>query len=168
MQQNNIVSKVTTLTIQKGKEILYLVLKRKPFAKEIVEELEKELENRMTIFIKSIAPKLQNMNFDDPEQSLKVIILRGLINILKNMIEEHKLELSESDRKILDDIMKDEEEAMKPTKKDKDNDANQKKIKEPEDKNKKGENNTLPNKSPNDDNNIQENNEKVNDACFIQ
>jgi hypothetical protein len=67
----------------------------------------------MTEFIKSIAPKLENMNFDDPEQSLKVIILRGLINIIKKMIEEHKLELSESDRKILDDIMKSEEEQQK-------------------------------------------------------
>ena len=167
MQSDNIVNKVTTLTIQKGRQILYLVLKRKPFAKEIIEELEKELEDRMTAFIKSIAPKLQNMNFDDPEQSLKVIILRGLINILKNMIEEHKIELSDSDRKILDDLMKNEEETMKPTEKGTDNDTNQKKIKDPGDKNKKGGDNKKPNNSPNDDN-IQKNNEENNENCFIQ
>ena len=52
------------------------------------------------------------MYFENKEQSLKVIILRGLINILQKMIEEHKMQLTESDQKALQDIMKEEEDKL--------------------------------------------------------
>ena len=53
------------------------------------------------------------MKFKDKEQSLKVIILRGIINIIKKILEEDIIKLSESDRKALEEIMKEEEDNFK-------------------------------------------------------
>ena len=47
------------------------------------------------------------------EHSLKVIILRGIINIIKKIIEEDIIKLSESDRKALEEMMKEEEDNFK-------------------------------------------------------
>lgn len=109
MRRSDIITQVTYTTVNKGKQILHLVLKQKPFTVEVIEEIEKDIEIRMGQFIQTISPKLENMNFENPEQSLKVIILRGLINVLKELIQEHKIPLTESDIKSLNEIMAKEE-----------------------------------------------------------
>lgn len=113
MRRSDIITQVTYETINKGKQTLHLVLKQKPFTAEVIEEIEKDIEIRMAQFIQTISLKLENMNFENPEQSLKVIILRGLINVLKELIQEHKIPLTESDIKTLNEIMAKEEADIK-------------------------------------------------------
>jgi len=59
--------------------------------------------------LEEIYPKLIEFKFEKPKESIKYIILKGLINILKKMINEHSIELSKEDANALDDIMKDDE-----------------------------------------------------------
>ena len=63
----------------------------------------------MQKFLEEIYPKLIELKFEKPKESIKYIILKGLINILKKMINEHSIELSKEDANALDDIMKDDE-----------------------------------------------------------
>lgn len=142
---NSIITQIETSSIKKSREILYIVLKEKPISEEVKQELEREIENRLVKFIQSISPKLQNMYFENKEQSLKVIILRGLINILQKMIEEHKMQLSESDQKALQEIMKEEEDKLSISNDFKSNENNTQRI----------NNNSEPN---NNQNNIRLNN----------
>jgi len=96
---------ITQTTIEKGKHILHLILKKKPLTVKVIEEINDELEKRLTKFLDNIFIKIKDMKFDNPEQTLKVIIIKGLINILKKMIEENSIKLTEEDKKILDEIM---------------------------------------------------------------
>lgn len=113
MNRSTTITEVINSSVDEGKKVLYLVLKKKSFSRQIIEEIEKEVEKRIPAFIQSITPKLENMKFKDKEQSLKVIILRGIINIIKKILEEDIIKLSESDRKALEEIMKEEEDNFK-------------------------------------------------------
>lgn len=99
---------VTTIInkyVPKGKKILYLVLQKKTNERIIIENLERELDIKMQDFLRKISEKLINVKFDDAERSLKYILLKGLINILEKMIEENMGKLSEEDKKLIKDIM---------------------------------------------------------------
>ena len=61
--------RIINSSVDEGKKVLYLVLKKKSFSRQIIEEIEKEVEKRIPAFIQSITPKLENMKFK--EQSLK-------------------------------------------------------------------------------------------------
>ena len=103
----------TELALQKGREILYLVLRKKPFSKEIIEIIEREVEKRFQNYILTIASQLENVKFKDPEKCLKIIILKSIINILKNMIQEDIIKLSENDLNVLFQLLNEEEKNIK-------------------------------------------------------
>lgn len=107
--ESTVIQQITDKAIKKGKKALYLVLKKKSFSQKVIEKLEKEIEIRMQKFLEEIYPKLIELKFEKPKESIKYIILKGLINILKKMINEHSIELSKEDANALDDIMKDDE-----------------------------------------------------------
>lgn len=95
--------------INNGNKAFYLVLKKKDFADEIIDNLKDEVEKRFHNFIREITPKLEKLNFEDPETSLKYLLIKGLIKILNNMEKEKSLNLSEEDRKIINDIFKEDD-----------------------------------------------------------
>ena len=112
MQGNYPSSGIMTLTqtvFKRGNQILYLVLQRKPFADEIIDEVRAELEKRLYVFLQSIIPKLQNIKFSNPEQSLKIIILNAIIKILNQMIKEDIIKLNENDLLTFYNMVKNEE-----------------------------------------------------------
>ena len=91
------------------------------------------------------------MKFKDKEQSLRVILLRGIINIIKKIIEEDIIKLSESDRKALEEIMKEEEDNLKKEnmKADNNNGQNNQNIQN----NQNSQNNQNNNQNPSNNNN---------------
>ena len=112
MQGNYPSSGIMTLTqtvFKRGNQILYLVIQRKPFADEIIDEVRAELEKRLYGFLQSIIPKLQNIKFSNPEQSLKIIILNAIIKILNQMIKEDIIKLNENDLLTFYNMVKNEE-----------------------------------------------------------
>lgn len=101
--------KVTTKT----KKTLYLVLKRKGFADEIIENIDYEMEKRLIEFVKNISPKLNQMKFDNPEDAIECLLLKEIIKILDDMLKEKMLNLNEGDKKNLFDLLKKEDEIKK-------------------------------------------------------
>ena len=96
--------------IEKGKKIYYLVLKKKPFQKEIIEQLESQLKSKINEFLDKIIDKFKEIKFDNIEQSLKYILLKGLILILEKELNKNKIHLSEGEKKILKEIMENDDE----------------------------------------------------------
>ena len=111
------ISQTLTLVEQnvalKTSKTLYLVLKRKGLADEIIENIDKELEKRLIEYIKNIAPKLNQMNFDDPVEALECLLLKQVVKILDDMIKEKMLNLNEEDKKRLFDLFQNENEKNK-------------------------------------------------------
>jgi Mg/Co/Ni transporter MgtE len=111
------ISQTLTLVEQnvslKTRKTLYLVLKRKGLADEIIESIDKELEKRLIEYIKNIAPKLNQMNFDDPVEALECLLLKQVVKILDDMIKEKMLNLNEEDKKRLFDLFQNENEKNK-------------------------------------------------------
>ena len=94
--------------IDKGKKVLYLVLNKKTDENIIIEELQNELDIKMKKFIEKNIETIKNAKFEDYETSLKYIIIKALINFLRKMIEENMGKLSEEDKKIIENIMKED------------------------------------------------------------
>jgi len=91
--------------IEKGKKKLYLVLKKKKsFGEEIVEELEKEINNRLAAYIKKKLPKLMEIKPDNPDNFLKLFLLSSYFKILKALLEKYNIQLTEKDIEIVEDI----------------------------------------------------------------
>ena len=95
-------SQTLTNIINKGKTALYLVLEKKPLPIEIIESLKTEVEVRFGIFIEQKKPLLQKIQPDDPEQFLECFLIRAKIEVLKQMLIEKKIKLSEKDLKTFD------------------------------------------------------------------
>ena len=117
------ISQTLTLVEQnvslKTKKTLYLVLKRKGLADEIIENIDKEVEKRLIEYLNNIAPKLNQMNFDDPVEALECLLLKQVVKILDDMIKEKMLNLNEEDKKRLFDLFQnenDENKAKNPSK----------------------------------------------------
>lgn len=116
MQKSNISNISQTITLveknvaTKTKKILYLVLKKKGFADEVIDSIDKELEKRLIEYLKNIAPKLNEMKFDDPEKALKCLLVKQMIKNLDGMLKERMLNLKEEDKKNLFDLLKNEDE----------------------------------------------------------
>ena len=111
MQRENSSSVTMTLTqivLQRGNQILYLVLHKKPFVDEIIDEVRDNIEQRLNEYLVRIIPKLQNIEFKNSEQSLKVIILNVIMEILKQMINEDIIKLDENDLMLLYNIIDEE------------------------------------------------------------
>ena len=96
------ITMVQEKVLNKGKNTLYLILKPKNFEEQIIDDINEEVENRFKDYIKKMAPKLLNSEFDDNENCLKYIMLRGYIKILNQMLKEIRLTLSPKDKMIID------------------------------------------------------------------
>jgi hypothetical protein len=99
---------ITTLYhkyIEKKKKVIYLILKKKPFQKEIIDQLESQLEFKMNEFFDKIIDKIKETKFDNIEQSLKYILLKGLVLILEKELNKNKIDLSEGEKNTLKEIM---------------------------------------------------------------
>jgi Mg/Co/Ni transporter MgtE len=111
------ISQTLTLVEQnvalKKSKTLYLVLKRKGLADEIIENIDKEVEKRLIEYLNNIAPKLNQMNFDDPVEALECLLLKQVVKILDDMIKEKMLNLNEEDKKRLFDLFQNENEKNK-------------------------------------------------------
>lgn len=105
---------------ENGKRYLHLVLREKPFAEKIVEELKAEIEKRLEIYLNThIFPQLEKIDvseFNNPEQSMKVIIISSIQEVLKEMMKENLLMLCPEDFALVEQIINSEEkEINKPT-----------------------------------------------------
>ena len=111
------ISQTLTLVEQnvalKTSKTLYLVLKKKGLADEIIDNIDKEVEKRLIEYLKNIAPKLNQMNFDDPVEALECLLLKQVVKILDDMIKEKMLNLNEEDKKRLFDLFQNENEKNK-------------------------------------------------------
>jgi predicted site-specific integrase-resolvase len=105
---NNINTQVVQEYLQKGNRILYLALKKKPDSQEVVEELIKELKENLDIFLQNIYPKIKDQKFDDFEKSFKLILIKGLIQILEKMLTKYYGQLVDEDKKLIEQILKEE------------------------------------------------------------
>lgn len=103
------INKVAYIQLGRVQHILYLVLKKKPFTQQIIEEIQEEMEKRFSQYLQNIIHKLINMKFDNPNQALKVLFLKILINVANQMVNEDKIHLSNSDLKLLEEIYKEED-----------------------------------------------------------
>ena len=95
--------------MRKEKKALYLVLKKKSFADEIIISLQEEIEKKFNDFLYRIAPNLTYIKLDNKEDGLKYILLKGLINILNDMYKTREIKLTESDKKITNEIFEEEQ-----------------------------------------------------------
>ena len=75
MKSNITQSSLTQYALEKGKEILDLVLKKKTKERELLDELEKEIKKRLIDFIQNIYPKILNNNFEDEWESYEYILI---------------------------------------------------------------------------------------------
>ena len=130
------ITKLIDITQEKAKKVFYIVLKKKPLHKKIIEEIESKLENKMIELFIKIEPKLKQAKFENEEKSLKYIILKGLILNLQKELEENKINLTEKDKNTINELFND------------DNDIYENKIKEDE-----SEYNLMENENNNEKNN---------------
>lgn len=115
------ITEITTLChkfMENGKKVYYLVLKKKSFQKEIIEQLESRLESKMNEFWDKIIDKFKEKKIENVEQSLKYILLKGLVLILEKELKNNQIDLSEEEKNTLKEIMENDE----------DNDIHEKKI----------------------------------------
>ena len=107
---NKTVTTIADKYIDKGKKVLYLVLNEKKDENIIIEDLQNELYIKMQKFTEKNIEKIKKAvdEFEDIEASLKYIFIKALIKILEKMIEENKGKLSEKDKKVIENIMKED------------------------------------------------------------
>ena len=98
---------------EKSNKTLYLVLRQKGFADEIIEKINKEVEKRLESILNKKIHKLENMHFDNSEESLECFLLKQVIKILDDMQKEKLLNISEEDKKIIFDILNNKDEKNK-------------------------------------------------------
>lgn len=109
-----LISNLTNHAVLKGKKILHLVLKPKINEGNIIKELEDEIEKRLGNFINKMSNKLLNTKFDNPEESLKYILLKALSIILEQLFNELHLELSPHDKELFNLVMEGENSDNSP------------------------------------------------------
>ena len=110
MERSHTFTQYESKVTKKGKNVLYLVLKKKTFADEIIDSLQKEVETRFKKFLNEIAADLNKIKLDDEENGLKYIMLKGMINILNQMLKERMIILSEKDKQIINEIFEKDED----------------------------------------------------------
>ena len=116
MNRAHSITQYENKAIKKAKNALYLVLKKKTFADEIITSLQNEVEQRFKRFINDIAKDLENIQLEDEETGLKYIIIKGIINILNRMLQERMVTLSDKDKQLINDIFEKENESTEDLK----------------------------------------------------
>ena len=99
-------TQTVTEVINKGKKALYLVLKKKPLAVEIYDNLKNEAEERFNKFLENKKPLLMDIKPENPEIFYECFLMRAMIEILKEMLKERKVTLSERDLNLFNYIFK--------------------------------------------------------------
>jgi hypothetical protein len=97
-------SQTMTQVIEKGKQSLYLVLKKKPLPEEIYDNLKNEAEERFIKFVQQKKPLLEQMKPENPELFFECFLIKAMIHILRQMLKERKIALSEKDLSTFDTI----------------------------------------------------------------
>ena len=87
--------------LNNGKNIIRQVLKRNDFAENIILDLEREVERRFAIFLNNKVSAINSKKLDDPENSIKYIMLKGLIKILDDLFYERMIILPETDKILI-------------------------------------------------------------------
>lgn len=100
------ITTVEEKVLKKGKNVLYLILKPKNIEDQIIEDINEEMEKRFKNCIEKIIPKIKNVEFDDNENSLKYIMISGLIKVLNEMLKEIKMTLSYNDQMLIEKEIK--------------------------------------------------------------
>ena len=93
-----------TKVIDKSKKVIYLILKKKPLHEEIYENLQCEAEERFKKFVEKKKPLLQQIQPENPEVFFECFLIKAMINILKQMLEEKKIKLTEKDLNLFDNV----------------------------------------------------------------
>lgn len=91
--------------LEKAKNKLYLVLKKKGFAEKIIDEINSEMEKRFAEIFKKSSAKLNEMKFDNPVVALECFLLKKMVKILDDIIKEILPNLSEKDKKAIFDLL---------------------------------------------------------------
>lgn len=102
-------TQTVTEVINKGKKALYLVLKKKPLAVEIYDNLKNEAEERFNKFLENKKPLLMDIKPENPEIFYECFLVRAMIEILKEMLKERKISLSEKDINLFQTIFQNEQ-----------------------------------------------------------
>lgn len=97
-------SQTITEVINKGKDAIYLVLKQKPFHIEIYDNLKIEVEQRFKTFLNRKLPLLKQANPENREIFFECFLIRAMIEVLKQMLKERQVMLSERDKNLFRNI----------------------------------------------------------------
>jgi len=92
-----------TTLISKTRNVLFIVLKKKDWAQELIEQVNKDMEIRYQNFIQQILPYLENPKLKNNINAIKCIMLKGVINILNKMMEERLSILSDTDKNLINE-----------------------------------------------------------------
>ena len=149
MNRSSTVTQYENKVTKKAKKVLYLVLKKQNFADEIINSLQIEVEKRFKKFLNDIAGDLEKIKFEDEENSLKYIILKGMINILNQMLKERMILLSDKDKQLVNEIFEGEKQPKEKPKEEPKEESKEKPKAEPKEEPKKDlkeGNSNIPNK----------------------
>lgn len=83
---------------EKAKNIIYLVLKKKPFSVKQLEDINKEIEIKLEKFFDKIIPQLNEIKPKDEEKFLKYMMLKATIKILDKIMEKNYLKMTDEDK----------------------------------------------------------------------
>ena len=75
------VNEIKNNLLNKTNNALNQILRKNSFAESIIYNLEREVERRLQIFLNNKLSAINSKKFDDPENSLKYIMLKEIINI---------------------------------------------------------------------------------------
>ena len=64
--------------------------------------MEREIEKRFQNFLNNKLSSINSKKFDDPENSLKYIMLKEIINILNDLYNEKMIRISGSDKLLIE------------------------------------------------------------------
>ena len=99
------INEIKNNLLNKSKRALDQVLSKNSFGANIINDLERELENRLGIFLNNKASSINSKKFNDPENSLKYIMLREIIKILDDLFYERMINISGSDKVLIENIL---------------------------------------------------------------
>ena len=99
------INEIKNNLLNNSKKALNQVLTKNSFTTNIINDLERELEYRFQIFVNNKASAINSKKFDDPENSLKYIMLKQIIKILDDLFYERMINLSGSDKALIQSIL---------------------------------------------------------------
>lgn len=99
------INEIKNNLLNNSRKALNQVLSKNAFAANLINDLERELEYRFQIFLNNKASAINSKKFDDPENSLKYIMLKEIIKILDDLFYERMINLSGSDKALIQSIL---------------------------------------------------------------